>query len=347
MAEGYFLQIWTGKLPTEVLSEIVLDRVNSLRRPSTLIGGEVGEDSALIDLGHCILAVHSDPVTEARFHSGSIAVDVSSNDLAVSGVRPRWFILDILMPGGSLYSSLSSIVESASREAERLGIEIVGGHTESTPGLKSPIIIGTSLGCTCRGCVYPTRNAREGDIIYQINPAAIEGTAIISTDFRDLALDRGVDEKVLERGSEFIKRISVVNEAISISELGLVDAMHDPTEGGIIGGLYEIAFASGHNVEVYLEKIFVEDETIMLSKALGIDYTRLISSGTIIASVPPYNKRNFEDHLESLRLRYDAIGRVLNKNENPTLIILKGGKHIGDISSSPKDEISRLWEERI
>jgi len=152
---------WVGKLPSDILKEIVLDNVNSFKKASTLIGAEIGEDSALIDLGFCVLSIHSDPITEARYHAGSLAIDVVTNDLAVTGVRPKWLILDILMPENSLYSSLNSIIEGAVKEAKRLNIEIIGGHTESTPGLTSPIIIGTAIGCSCKDCYTPTKNAKR------------------------------------------------------------------------------------------------------------------------------------------------------------------------------------------
>lgn len=333
---------WVGKLPSDVLKEVVLDKVNSYRRASTIVGAEIGEDSAIIDLGSCILSVHSDPITEARYHAGSLAVDIVTNDLAVTGIKPKWLILDILMPENSLYSSLNGIMESAVNEAKRLDIEIIGGHTESTPGLVSPIIIGTAFGCTCKGCYLPTRNAKEGDLIFQINPAGLEGSAIIATDFRDLAIRSGISINVLEKASEFIKRISVMREAIELSEKRIVNSMHDPTEGGILGGLYEIAYASNHDIEIYPEKIFVEQETKIISEKLKIDYMKLISSGSILASIPPNNRKEAENVLRELNSSYAIIGRVLNPSNNPK-VLMKYEKETKIIDSPPQDEISRLW----
>jgi hydrogenase expression/formation protein HypE len=337
------LSKWVGKLPSEILDDVVLSKVNSYKRPSTLVGAEIGEDSALIDLGFCVLSVHSDPITEARFHAGSLAVDVATNDLAVTGVRPKWLILDMLMPEGSLYSSLNSIVESAVNEAKRLNVEIVGGHTESTPGLISPIIVGTAIGCSCKDCFYPTRNAKEGDLIYQINPAGLEGSAIIATDFRDIALKKGLPNDILERASDFIKRISIVNEALEVSERKLVNSLHDPTEGGMLGGLYEIAYASKHNIRIDLDKIFVEEETKIISQKLKIDYTKLISSGTIIVTVPPSNKNEIERVLDSIKVKYEIIGRVLNPDDKPKVNLYKNNSLVSNLNSPPQDEISKLW----
>jgi len=336
------LPSWVGKLPSDILKEIVLDNVNSFKKASTLIGAEIGEDSAIIDLGFCTLSIHSDPITEARYHAGSLAIDVVTNDLAVTGVRPKWLILDILMPENSLYSSLNSIIEGAVKEAKKLNVEIVGGHTESTPGLISPIIIGTAIGCSCKECYIPTRNAKEGDLIFQINPAGLEGSAIIATDFREHALKSGVPSDILENASEFINRISIMNQALELSDKRLVNSMHDPTEGGMLGGLYEIAYSSGHDIEIDQKKIFVEEETKIISEKLKIDYTKLISSGSILATIPLNKKEEAEKTLTNINTRYSIIGRVLNPSDNPKVIV-KNSNKITFIDSPPQDEISRLW----
>ncbi len=336
---------WIGKLPSEILKEIVLDNANSFKKASTIIGSEIGEDAALIDLGSCILAIHSDPITEARYYAGSLAVDIVTNDLAVTGVRPRWIILDILMPEKSLYSSLNSIMESAVKEAKNLNIEIVGGHTESTPGLISPIIIGTAIGCSCRDCYIPTRNAKEGDLIFQINPAGLEGSSIIATDFRERAIKSGVPLNVIESASDFVKRISIMKVALELSDRRLVNSMHDPTEGGLLGGVYEIAYSSNHDIEMYEDKVFVEMETKIISEKMNIDYLKLISSGSILASIPINKREEAENVLKNLNVKYSIIGRVLNPSDNPKVFV-KNKDKINIINSPPQDEISKFWVEK-
>jgi len=183
---------------------------------------------------------------------------------------------------------------------------------------------------------------KEGDLIFQINPAGLEGSAIIATDFREYAIKSGVPLNILENASEFINRISVLNQALELSDKRLVNSMHDPTEGGLLGGLYEIAYSSGHDIEIDQRKIFVEEETKIISEKLDIDFTKLISSGSILASIPPNKKEEAEKTLKNINTKYSIIGRVLNPSDNPK-VILKNLEKINYIDSPPQDEISRLW----
>ena len=332
---------WLGKLPSRDLQSLVISRLAGYKSPATLVGPSIGEDAAVIDLGVMELVAHSDPITEAGALAGRLAVIVSSNDVAVTGARPRWLSLTVVLHEGASDEDLRGIIEGASLEAGRIGVDIVGGHTEVAPGLNKPVVVGTCMGVTCRGCSVPTSGAREGDYIVQVKPAGLEGTAIIATDFAELLSRRGLPRNLVERAAGLADHLSVVREAVELSEARVVSSMHDPTEGGLIGGLVEMAKASGKDFHVNESKILVAAETRAISRELGIDPLKLISSGTLLATVPEEKLDDALMILSELEAPYSVIGRV---SEGAGRLILN--RRTGDIVEyveTPPDEITRLW----
>lgn len=331
-----------GKLPSRQLASI-LGRAWLRRTPSTVVGPSIGEDAAVVRLGLLDLVFHVDPITEAGELAGRLAVIVASNDVAVTGARPRWLSLAYLVPPGSGTPLLERLVSDAEKAAGELGVEIVGGHTEFSPGLSKPVVVAAAVGVTCAGCSVPTGDAMPGDLILQVKPAAMEGTAILSTDFRRLLEERGVPSDVIERGARLADNISVVREAVELAEARVVSSMHDPTEGGILGGLVEMAVASGTTISIFEDKIIVRDETRVVSRALGVDFLKLISSGTLLAAVPRSRLNDALEVLEDLKVEYSLIGEVVNRSSEPGVILFKSTGEKQFHRDTPRDEISRFW----
>ena len=168
-----------GKLPTEHLRSLLAelpDRVGRL-----LIGPQLGEDAAVIDVGDRCLVVTTDPITFATDHIGRYAVHVNANDVAVLGARPLWFFVVLLLPERSTTPALAeSIMADVRTSCGELGVTVCGGHTEITAGLDRPVVVGQRL-----GEVAPTRLVRKtgsavGDQILLTRGIAIEGTAFLA-----------------------------------------------------------------------------------------------------------------------------------------------------------------------
>ncbi len=275
-----------GKLPPELLENLVFLN-EGVKDPSVLVGPAIGEDAAVIDLGDGkVLVTHSDSITAATSLIGWLGVIVVSNDIAVTGCRPRWFLLNIHIPSKEGLSLLKTITEQVGEAVNYLRASVIGGHTEFTPNLSKPLLTATAMGVTSKHRFVRTGGAKPGDVILMTKTAGLEGTAILATDFKDLLSKRGVSLEVIGRAETFIRNVSVVREALALAEAGLPNSMHDPTEGGLLGGLSEIAFASKTTVEVFRDKVRIAPETGAICRALGLDPLRLISSGVLIATLP-------------------------------------------------------------
>ncbi|MCD6324615.1 MAG: hypothetical protein J7L55_05875 [Desulfurococcales archaeon] len=146
--------------------------------------------------------------------------------------------------------------------------------------------------------------------------AGVEGTSVLATDFRNILKERGVPEEVLEAGKRFVRDVSVVKEALILAEAGLPNSMHDPTEGGVIGRLTEIAYASGTTVRVFRDSIPIAKETWVMRKALGADPLRLISSGVLLATVPKEKAVEAVKLLRSSGVEAAVIGEVHPRGEH-------------------------------
>jgi len=326
-----------GKLPAGLLDEL-LASMEGADDPDVIIGPRIGEDAAVIRVGDRVIAVHVDPITEANIGSAKLSVIVASNDVAVTGVKPRWALIVMLLPENSSWSQVKKMAKEIGMKARELGISIVGGHTEISPGITKPIIITTVIGETAEGRFIPTRGAVPGDFILQVRAAALEGTYIIATDFKEKLLRLGVGRATINRALEFINELSVIEPALKLSALQGTHSMHDPTEGGLIGGLLELAIASNTTLRVHKNRFIVRPETLEITRVLDLDWAKLISSGTLIVAISPEELPRLPDVLDEYE--YAIIGRVEHRGECPLII-----EDVGEcINEAPRDEISRLWE---
>jgi len=269
-----------GKVPAEILQKIVFKHLGT-KRSDVVLGPAVGEDAAIVKAGEMTLVTATDPVTGAEEWLGWLAVNVSANDVATCGVKPRWFSSSILLPEGSDEDLVEIICGQMDKAANQLDMAIIGGHCEATPGLDHPVVVGCSIGVAESGRYVTSGGARMGNKIIMTKGVGIEGTAILASDRREKLL-KVFDERFLNRASDFFTEISIVKEALIAFETGGVLAMHDPTEGGVAGGLHELADAAEVGFCIYEEEILISEETKRICAHFEIDPLQLISSGTLL-----------------------------------------------------------------
>jgi hydrogenase expression/formation protein HypE len=294
----------------------------------------VGVDFGVVKIGEGYLIVSSDPVTGVTDKIGWYAINVSANDVATSGNRPRFLQSIILLPRKTTISLVKSISEEMHETASGLGISIVGGHTELTPGLDRPIVVTTAF-CFAKSFVSAA-DAREGDSILMTKTAGIEGTAILGSSLAASGVK--VDARLVGRAKRFIERVSVVEEADGAFQTGQVHAMHDCTEGGVLGSLYEMAVASGLGFEVSEEKIPVAEETASICAALKADPLKLISSGSLLLAVKPGGEIEVERALKARGTLVTRIGKFVSGKR---VLVAKNGRE-ERIETAATDEIWRL-----
>ena len=332
-----------GKLPPTMLKHTVLARLG-ITDPRVVLGPHIGEDASVIDFGQKALIVHSDPITGAVENLGWLAVNICTNDIATRGVRPRWLLIVILLPEHTSKAQLRYLTVQIDKAARKLGVAVVGGHTEITPTVNSPVVITTAIGETQKDKFIRTSGAKPGDYIILTKGAAIEGTAILASELAK-QLETRIDKKTLETARQFIGMTSIVEDALIAVENGEVHAMHDATEGGVASGLQEIAWASKVGLIAYEEKIPVRKETSEICNALSIDPLKTIGSGALIICADPKNAQKIVKALDKKGIQASIIGKT-NEEEDKIFIFRKNGSKL-DLSKPVKEELWKALKKQL
>jgi hydrogenase maturation factor len=328
-----------GKVRARLLADCFAKHVTL--DPRVVVGPQVGEDAAVLDMGDRYLVAATDPITFVTEDLGWYALVVNANDLAVRGATPRWFLATCLLPEGkTTEAGVEALFGQLGAACRDLGVSLVGGHTEVTHGLDRPIISGTMLGEVAKERLVTTGGAKPGDALLLTKGIPVEGTSIIARVRGEELRARGYAEATLARARDYLGRLSVVPEALLAAELGGVHAMHDPTEGGLATALWELAEAGGVGLRVDAERIPVLPEGRALCAEYGLDPLGTIASGALLLATGPANAGILLHALASEGIDAAFIGRVVPREEGVRLV--ENGRP-GPLPRFDQDEITRLF----
>lgn len=270
----------TGKLPENVLKRSVFRQLHT-SRSDVLLGAGVGEDCAAIQLEAdevCLLS--ADPVIWTEKSDGKRAVYGTLNDLAASGAQPIGLMLTALLPPETSEPQIREMVQEIAAQCEPLQVQILGGHTEITDVVNRPVISVTGVGKTKVETVISTGGAKPGDDIIVTKWIGLDGTARIACAHAQQLGER-YPMHLLEEAQGFDRYLSILPEAATAVKSG-VRAMHDVTEGGIFGALWELAEASGVGLDIDLKKIPIRQETVEVCEFFGLNPYQLVSGGSLL-----------------------------------------------------------------
>lgn len=300
-----------GKIPETVLKRSVFKQIRH-RREEVIIKPGVGEDCSVIDLGpEQMLVLSTDPITGTANEIGTLAVHITANDIASSGAELIGIMLTIILPDGARESDLREMMQDIECACEELNIEVIGGHTEVSGAVLKPIVTVTGVGKIEKDVLITTAGLEPSQEIVMTKWTGLEGTAIIAGE-KEVELSTRYTQTFINEAKEFIKHISVVKEAKIAKTLG-VTAMHDVTEGGVFGALWEMAAASKVGLRIDLKKIPIRQETVEICEFYDINPYLLISSGCML--IGTYHANELVEELEKNGISAAVIGRVTQGHE--------------------------------
>jgi len=332
-----------GKLEFDFL-ENLLKKYQGKLDPRVIIGPKLGEDAAVIDFPDRYLVFKTDPVTFTSSEIGWYAVQINANDIVIRGARPKWFQATILLPEGETTKRLvEDIFSQISEACLNLNVALVGGHTEVSYNLDRPIIIGCLIGEVEKEKLVSTSGARPGDVIILTKGIVIEGTSIIAREKEKELRVKGYSEDFIQKSQNFLYNpgISVVKDAILANQFR-VNAMHDPTEGGLAAALYEIARASGVGLLIERERIPIFEESKRLCQEYNLDPLKTITSGTLLIVASPEESEKIVSALNQDGIEAAIIGEVKKKHYGIKIVI---DKKIRTLEFSARDEIIKIFRE--
>ena len=332
-----------GKFPPHLLQKLLSKQ--GVQDPSVLVGPRMGEDAAVVELGDRLLVAKSDPITFATDDIGWYAVQVNANDVACTGGVPRWFLATLLAPESFTEKEAEAVYDQILAACNALGIALIGGHSEVTYGLDRPIVMGTMLGEVVRDELITTGGAQEGDSIVITRGIAIEGAAILAKEHREELIAAGAAPSTIDAASRFLHEpgISVIAAARIACSAAEVHSLHDPTEGGLVTGLREVAHASGMGLAVEQSSIPVLPECEEICRALGLDPLGLLASGCLLITLPAAQAPTLLGALEAAGIFGCEVGQVIAPEEGLIMVGYEGEVPLPEFS---RDELARYISEK-
>lgn len=302
-----------GKLENHVLQEIVFKNIK-YKRPEVKERSGIGKDCAVIDFGAYDCVISTDPITAAINDVGRIAISITCNDIATKGIQPIGIMLAVMLPEGTTEEEISFIMKQAGDEAARLEVEIIGGHTEITNAVVKPVIVSTAIGRAKSQNSTTEKLPKAGDVIIMTKYAGLEGTGIIASDFEE-KLKTFLTNAEIDEAKNTLKDLSVVKEGIIAGELGAI-SMHDITEGGVLGAVWEICVNAGVGCEINIDLVPVLESTKKICDHFDIDYLKLISSGSMLIVADEVKGKDILYKLKKENIKANQIGKLIGKENN-------------------------------
>ena len=277
------MKLEIGKIPNNILEKLLFQFSEPLRK-EVLTKPGIGEDCAAINFEDDICVVTTDPITGADDEVGILGIHIACNDLASSGAEPIGILVTILAPSGTELEDLEKLLKQIKETSAAMKVDVLGGHTEITDAVNRLVLSITAIGKAQKDTLISTGGAKPGDSIILTKFAATEGTAILAWLFEN-ELKEEFGEELVDNAKNLLNSISVVKEGLLAAKYG-VSCMHDVTEGGVLGALWEIGTASGYGFKIEKRKIPILEETRRICNFLNLDPLRLISSGSMIIVTP-------------------------------------------------------------
>jgi hydrogenase expression/formation protein HypE len=342
-----------GKLPPELLAKLL--RGIPRTDPRVLVGSGVGEDAAAIDfIGGSgerdrILIAKTDPITFATDQAGWYAVHVNANDVACAGATPRWFLASALLPDSWEEPQIAGVFDQIVQACTSLGVSLVGGHTEITAGLDRPLIAGCMLGEVERRHVIRTSGAQAGDDLILTQGIAVEGTSVLAREAAVQLEQRGVDREMITRAQRmlFDPGISVVRAAQTLCAAAPaphgIHSLHDPTEGGLASGLWELAEAAGLGATIEEAAVPVLTETRAVCAALALDPWGVLASGALLAAIAPQATVKALAALREQGIPAQVIGKLTPQRDG--LVLRRAHGETTEWPTFDRDEVARYFDE--
>lgn len=323
----------TGKLPASLLAELLTGSGNA---PEVRIGPRVGEDACAIDVPAGTLVAATDPITLTGSGVGAHAVRINANDVAVMGVRPRWFMAVVLMPKDTPVGAVRALFKEMRSALDEAGAVLVGGHTEVTDAVHQPLVVGQMLGLAPDGNVVATGGARPGDVVMQIGAAPVEGAAVLAMQWPDSKAPLPAELRQRALAALEDPGISVVEPALRAAELGAT-SLHDPTEGGLATGLHEVAEASGISLVVDPASVAWFEPGLAVCRAIGADPWCTLASGTLLACFPA----DLADAAMRELSRFGVPVAQIARAEAGSGVVTREGR---PLPRSERDEVARVLD---
>jgi hydrogenase expression/formation protein HypE len=322
-----------GKLPNKFL-KYLLEKYTS---KDIFVSPGIGIDCAIFKFDEKYVYAKTDPITLTSKDIGFYLVNINVNDISVMGGIPLYFLCCLFFPKDTKFNEIEYVFSQISKECKKFNIKWIGGHTEIIPDIKNVIGVGFTIGKKIRKIKF--EKVIPEDIVFLVNEIGIEGASIIAREKYE-ELKKYFSEKYLNKIKNSIKNpgISIFKEAKKLWENLKIKYMHDPTEGGISTGLYEISESKNIGLLIDLKKLRFYKPVIKFCKILNLNPLGIISSGCIIGIISKKHEKKLIDFCRKNKIKFEIIGKVIKGKG----VFYKVNDKIEKLSKFQRDEINKL-----
>jgi len=320
-----------GKISPAIFSELIYPRLGA-KNKQVLVGPQNGVDVGIVEIGDKAVSFTCDPVfivPEYGWERAAwFAIHIIASDSATSGLKPAYLSIDLNLPMEITREQLEIVWDTMHRECEKLDIAVVTGHTARYENCHYPMVGGATIVGVGELEEYVTpKLAKAGDKIIITKGPAIEATGIFAAMFPEI-IERKFSADFSEKAQQVFYKMSVVEDAMTAVSVGVrekgITAMHDATECGIWGGLYEIAQAARLGVRINKDAIVIEDTVLEICEYFSIDPYVSISEGTLILTCKNYKAQQVIDNLKKVGINSSIVGELMAPEKG--MVLVEGGK---------------------
>lgn len=307
----------TGKIPESILKRSILKQVK-VNIDKRITGPGVGIDAGVgkLEPGE-VFVLSTAPVSGRREEIGVRALQSVANNIAAVGADPVGITITILLPPKTEEATLRELMKEIAREAESCGMTIFGGHTETMDAVTEPVISITGIGKGRPGHLFSAAGAKAGDEIIMTKYAGLSGTGEIAREKEQQLLTR-YPMSFIKEAQELLDLYSVTHEA-EVARSCQITAMHDISECGLFGALWEFAAASRVGLEIELSKVPIRQQTVEVCEFYDLNPYMLQSAGSLLITAP--NGHAVTERLGEAGIPAAVIGRI---REDKDKIVIYG-----------------------
>ena len=328
-----------GKIHPAFFNKVIYPRLGHPDK-SVIVKPQHGVDFGVIDLGGKVLVLSTDPFFIAKElgieKAAWFAVHILASDVAVSGIAPRYMSVDLNLPPEMTAKELTLMWKAVDKECKSLGINVVTGHTARYAGCNYPMVGGATIMGVGKKKDLIMPRVHVGDRIIISKGPAIETTGLMAAYFPGFLEDR-YGKAFVKKAQDVYYQMSTIKDAGIAAGAGGVTAMHDATECGIFGGLFEMASHSGVGMNIHKEDIVVQDVVRKTCECFDIDPYAAISEGTLLAAVRKDKAKDVVAALEDEGIPCSIAGEAVPKRE---------GMHVYDAGRKRRlthPEVDPFW----
>ena len=328
-----------GKISESVLKRSVLKQLHT-ESSQVLVKSAVGGNYAAIEAQKGYVTMSCSPITmEIRDYSlmARMAVNAAVNNIAAAGCKPVGIMITVLLPTTENEACLREFMKEIDKACQNIGIVVMGGHTQVTRAVKNLVCDVTALGMADEShrALLASRALPGMDIIIT-GYVGLEGTALLAIE-REEELSQRFSAAFIDRAKRKAECLSILSEAAVAVKSDAI-YMHDISEGGVFGALWDMAEASGVGLDIDLKKIPICQETVEISEFFDLNPYKLLSSGSLLIAASDGN--DVVRHIEAAGGKAVVVGKATDSNDR----VLIQGEERRFLETAQTDEIYRVFK---